>query len=209
MTNEEKIIWKPYPEFPFIKANQFGQVMTVDRVVTRSDGRKQFVKGHILKQENNGHGYMQVKFSVNNKTVHLYVQRLVATCFVPNPDNLPEVNHIDNNPANNVASNLEWCTHEYNDAYKKNFGTSQAEVSGRPVIAVNLDSLRVLYFESQSEAARKLGFNSSNINMVVKGHYNKTHGFWFCYVDENAVEKTREKFGDEVANKVEELMKGN
>ena len=207
MTYEEKIIWKIYPEYPFIEANQFGEVRMRDRVVTRSDGKKQFVKGHILKQEDNGHGYMQVKFSVNNKTIHLYVHRIVATCFILNPNNYPEVNHKDNNPKNNAISNLEWCTKQYNNDYKKNFGTSPVKVSGRSVIAVNLETLEVFWFESQREAGRQLGFDNSNINMVVKGHYKKTHGWWFCYADGTAIKKTRSKFGDKIADKVKELMK--
>lgn len=51
-------------------------------------------------------------------------------------------------------SNLEWCTHQYNEAYKKNFGTSQAELLGKTVFAVNLETLKVLHFETQAEAAR-------------------------------------------------------
>lgn len=75
------------------------------------------------------------------------------------------------------------------------------------VIAVNLETLEVSRFESQSEAGYQLGFSSKSINRVLKDKLNKTHGFWFCYANSIAVEKTREKFGDTVAEKVEELMK--
>lgn len=203
----EKIIWKTYPEYPFIEANQFGEVRTRDRTVVRKDGTKQFVKGHILKQYPQKGGYMQVIFSVNNKKVHLYVHRIIAICFVPNPDNLPEVNHKDNDPANNIASNLEWCTSQYNIDYKKNFGTSASELFGHSVIAINSETSEVFRFESQHEAARHLGVDPSTVTKVVKGKRNKVGNSWFCNVDENAVEKVRDKFGDEVADKVEKLMK--
>lgn len=201
---------------------------------------------------------------------------MVATCFIPNPDNLPEVNHIDNDRTNNAVSNLEWCNRQYNSDYKKNFGTSSTEVLGRPVFAVSLKTGKVLRFESQCEAARQLGVRAGSINMVVKGKLYQTGGYWFtedeseiteekiqevkakmkpCLViaikpdtsevfcfesrheasrqlgidsssiakvvkgtqnkakdcwftnaESTVVEKTREKFGDEVANKVEKLM---
>ena len=206
MVKKEKEIWKTYPKYPFIQASNLGRVRTKDRTVTRSNGRKYHVKGRVLKQQLNNMGYMYVVFGVNGKHVHLLVHRIVATCFLLNPNNLPEVNHIDNDPTNNCASNLEWCTSKYNSDYKKNFGSSSAQVLGRPVIAVNLETSEVLWFESQHEAERQLGVDQRNISAVVKGKRNKTGDYWFCYADEDAVEKTRAKFGDKIANKVGKLM---
>ena len=120
MENDEEV-WKTYPDVPFIEASNLGRIRTKDRVVTRSNGRKYYVKGRVLKQQINNMGYMYVAFGVNGKHVHLLVHRIVATCFLLNPNNLPEVNHIDNDPTNNCASNLEWCTSKYNSDYKKKF----------------------------------------------------------------------------------------
>lgn len=280
MENTEQEIWRSYPEFDFIEASNLGRVRTKDRVVTRSNGRKQFIKGRVLKQKLNPNGYMYVTFSVNGKAIHLRVHRIVAICFIPNPNGYLEVNHIDNNRINNNANNLEWCTRQYNQDYKKKFGTSQAQLFGRPLFAVNLKTDKVLRFESQAEAERELGINHENINRVVKGdriqagdywftenkseiteekireiknnmrfyggvlavnletkkvlyfesqteaayqlqvdkrnlsnvlkgRRNKTGGCWFCYANENAIEKTREKFGDEVASQVKKLMSVN
>ena len=75
------------------------------------------------------------------------------------------------------------------------------------MIAVNPDTFEVFWFESQHEAARQLGVSVGGVNRVVKGNLNTTKGCWFCYADENAVEKTRGKFGDGLANKVEELIR--
>ena len=122
----EKEIWKKYPEIPFIEASNLGRIRTVDRTVIRSDGQKQFVKGVILKQWDNGRGYLYVTVGLNGNFVHLRVNRVVAIAFVPNPDNLPEVNHKDNDKTDNSVGNLEWCTSQYNQDYKKNFGTSPA-----------------------------------------------------------------------------------
>lgn len=206
VSTEQQEIWKTYPEIPFIQASNLGRIRTVDRVVTYKNGAKHFYKGYILKQWRKRNGYMCISTRMNNKPVNLIVHRIVAICHVPNPDNLPEVNHIDNDRTNNVASNLEWCTNQYNQDYRKNFGTSATELFGRSTIAINPETSEVFYFESQHEAARQLGTDNSAIAKVAKGKLNKTHGFWFCYADENAVEKTRAKFGDDFAEKVEKLI---
>ena len=190
MAYEEKIIWKSYPDYPFIEANQFGEVRTKDRYIKCKNGRKRLIKGHELKQHDNGHGYKFVSFNVDGKEVHLYTHRIVSVLFVPNPFGLPEVNHLDNNPGNNIFSNLQWCTHQENMDYKEKFGTSALKVSGCPVFAVNLKTLEVLYFESQAEASRQLGISSGNINNIIKGKSLQAKGFWFTE-DKNQITKEK------------------
>lgn len=202
MFNKDQEVWKTHPDYPFIEASNLGRVRTKDRTVTRSNGRKQFVKGCVLKQWLNHNGYLFVHINVKGKFVNLRVHRLVAICFIPNPDNLPEVNHIDNDRTNNSVSNLEWCTHEYNNAYREKYGVAL----NHPVIAINLDASEVFWSESQREAARKLDFAHQNIVAVVNGKQNTAKGFWFCNADDTAIEKTRARFGDEIVRKVEELM---
>lgn len=198
---EEKEVWKVYPDYPWIEASNLGRIRTIDRYVPYR-GSKRLIKGRILKQHLRPDGYMEVGFGAGGKSVHLLVHRIVAICFIPNPDNSPEVNHKDNDKTNNSVSNLEWCSRKYNEDYKKNFGTE----SNRPVIAINQETFEVLWFESQSEAGRNLGADSSTISKVVRGKLNKTGGCWFCNADENAVKKTKDKFGDKIARKVEKLM---
>ncbi|AIS73901.1 HNH endonuclease [Lactobacillus phage Ldl1] len=202
---KEQEIWKTYPDYPFIEVSNLGRVRTVDRIATDRNGKKYHIKGRILKQRCDRNGYMRVHLQVNGKQVTLLVHRAVATSFLPNPDNLPEINHKDNDPANNFVSNLEWCTREYNISYREKHG----KACNRPVIAVNPKTGEVLWFESHSEAARQLDVYVKNISNVIKGRYNKTGGYWFCDAEEKTVEKTRVKFGDDVADKVEELINNN
>ena len=273
---EEQEIWKTYPEFDFIEVSNLGNVRTKDRVIKVKGQGKRLVKGRILKQKRDRYGYMEVGFSVSGKIYRRKVHRMVLATFCPNPDNLPEVNHIDCDRTNNRLDNLEWCSSEYNVAYREKYGAacnhpvyavdlgtgkvlrfeSQSEaarqlgvsvqsvsavVKGRTltaggywftedeseiteekiqevkanmyfrrgVIAVNLETSEVLWFESQSKAARQLNISVQRINMVIKGKQNKTGGFWFCYANEDAEDKTREKFGDEIVNQVEKLMSDN
>lgn len=71
-----------------------------------------------LKISDNGRGYKKVGlYTEEGKTINKYVHRLVAETFIPNPNNLSEVNHIDENKANNSVDNLEWCDRKYNNNY--------------------------------------------------------------------------------------------
>ncbi len=73
-------------------------------------------KVKILKQ-GNVNGYKRVSLHKNNKQKNYFVHRLVAMTFIPNPNNLPLVNHKDENKTNNSVDNLEWCTQKYNINY--------------------------------------------------------------------------------------------
>lgn len=68
------------------------------------------LKNKFILPVNNGAGYLKVSLCYDGKVKNLYVHRLVALTFIPNPNNLPQVNHIDGNKQNNHFSNLEWCT---------------------------------------------------------------------------------------------------
>lgn len=116
------------------KAGQFAVTNVSDEMV-----RIEFVNGHpydicrtgyvydcdfrntgkrvLLRQSNDKRGYKVVNVRACNQSVQIKVHRLVALCFLPNPNNLPQVNHKDENPANNNVSNLEWCDQKYNVNY--------------------------------------------------------------------------------------------
>lgn len=73
--------------------------------------------GEALSTHDNGRGYRVVHLCDHGKKRHHRVHRLVAQAFIPNPNNYPEVNHLDERKANNRASNLEWCTRVHNNSY--------------------------------------------------------------------------------------------
>lgn len=72
------------------------------------------LKERILKGGKGGGGYYQVNLFKNGKIKRYYVHRLVGIAFIPNPENKPEINHIDGNKANNIVNNLEWVTSKQN-----------------------------------------------------------------------------------------------
>lgn len=103
------------------QVSNFGRVRSLDRV--DSNGHK--VKGKILKLKVNNKGYLYITLHKDGKSKHFTIHRLVATAFIPNPDNLPQVNHKNETKTDNIWTNLEWVTQKYN----LNYGTCQEKRS--------------------------------------------------------------------------------
>ena len=80
---------------------------------------------------NNGIGYLQVKIEVDRQSKRYYVHRLVAETFIPNPNNYPDVNHIDGDKSNNDISNLEWCSRKDNIKHAINNNLINRDNQGR------------------------------------------------------------------------------
>lgn len=98
------------------------------------------------------HGYPQVHLYVNGKSKYCVVHRLVAKAFLPNPFNLPEVNHKDENRNNPIKDNLEWCTSSYNKLYS-------GHRKGKKVVCITTGTI----YDSVQSAARLTKIPSSNI----------------------------------------------
>lgn len=196
MINSEEEIWKSHPDIAGIEVSTFGRVRTLDRTVPRKNGTYH-TKGIVLKQWDSGDSYLRVCITIDGKQVKKLAHRLVAQTFIPNPNNLPQVNHKDCNRINNCVSNLEWVTHEENIAYREKYGTPTKEsVPKSPAYAINLSTLEVSHFNSQHEASRALGISVGNINSVIKGRYKHTGGFWFVNDDGHAVDVVKSKLHD-------------
>ena len=90
-----------------------GRVRSLDRY----DNRNYFRKGKVLSPGKDTVGYLFVILTCNGKRKAINVHRLVAKAFIENPDNLPQVNHKDEDKTNNNVDNLEWCTAKYNNKY--------------------------------------------------------------------------------------------
>lgn len=139
-------------------------------------------KEGILKGVANGNGYLEVILFKEGKGKHYRINRLVAQAFLPNPDNLPEVNHKDENKQNNCVENLEYCSKLYNI----NYGTGSkrsAEKRSKPVIAIDKVSGLILEFPSIAEASRQTGINKGNICSCLKGNYKSASGYVWYYAD--------------------------
>jgi len=188
-------IWRALPGVPGTEVSTFGRVRTLDRVVSSERG-KQFLKGRVLKQYKNNGGYQILSIKVDGKWTSKTVHRLIAKVFIPNPEELPQINHKDNDRTNNNVSNLEWCSSSYNCQYREKYGVSRTEAVGHPLFAINLATLEVSHFNSQNEASQVLGVCHQNISSVINGRLNQTHGFWFVNDDGHAVDVVKNKLHD-------------
>lgn len=124
-------------------------------------------------------GYLQVMLYKDGKGLNHYIHRLVAIAYVPNPNDLPQVNHKDENKENNYVNNLEWITHKENN----NYGTRNERAGKghrKPIYCVELDKV----FESQAQVCRELKINAGQLSCCLKGtHRHKTAGgFHWRYV---------------------------
>lgn len=131
----------------------------------------------IMKQANHGHGYLMCALTKNGKLKSFTVHRLVAKAFIPNPSNLPQVNHIDENKENNRVDNLEWCDGKYNYFY----GNHVAQFC-KKIAQYDLDGNFIQSFQSAKEVERTLGFAQQNISSCCRGKLEKAYGYkWkFC-----------------------------
>ena len=167
---------------------------------TDAKGRKR--KEKIMKNTVNRYGYEYIYLTKNYKKNYFSIHRLVAYVFIPNPNNLPQVNHIDENKLNNTIGNLEWCTSKYNINYgthnervavtkkangtytkmaqtKKANGTYDkiADKCSIPVYCITNNTV----YKSSREAARQLNLNNSSITKCLKGKRKSTKGYQFKY----------------------------
>lgn len=82
----------------------------------------------LLKPYMSNSGYLRIKLNNENGRKAFYVHRLVAMAFIPNPDNLPEINHKDHSKLNNSCFNIEWTTHKSNCEDNMNFRRKKKEI---------------------------------------------------------------------------------
>lgn len=147
--------------------------------------------GRLMKFREDSDGYIIVNLCLNGVKITEKVHRLVAQKYIPNPDNLPEVNHIDGDKTNNNDWNLEWCDNSYNKihAYKTGLRRSRKGEYNKPtkkVLQINSDGKLVKEFGSYAEAERFTGIGNAfisvraNTNKTAGGYYWKTEKITTC-----------------------------
>lgn len=170
MTNDE--IWCPIKGFE-------GQYEVSDKGRVRS---LKFGKERILKPTRNLKGYLFVNIYKNGYRNVFLVHRLVAQSFIPNLQNLPEVNHKDENKTNNYEQNLEWCDSKYNI----NYGTRNQRVSekhSKPVLQFTKDGEFVKEWKSAIDVERNLGYFGTNISKCCTGKLKYAYNFIWKFKD--------------------------
>lgn len=172
------------------QVSNLGRVKSYDKIVKCGSGFKrmysQILSQYISKLHGGTYKQCNVHLRVNGKNKGFIVARLVAQAFIPNPDNLPQVNHKDEDPTNNHVDNLEWCTCAYNLTYN-NGCARRAETrknNYKRVLQIDNDGNVVREWESAIAASRGIGCALASVSRVINGYRKHVRGYKFVLKDE-------------------------
>ena len=186
----EEEVWKDIKGYEgHYQISSLGRVRSIDHVIHRTDGTSAFYRGRILVLS--GDPYLGVRLCVGPHYRSHRVHRLVAEAFVPNPNGLSDVDHIDCDKHNNRATNLRWCTRgdnirfawENGLVHKKPYSEwpeESRENSARAMrrAVIRSDGKR---YESTTQAAKDLGVSRGAVSHVLCGLTQTCQGFSFQY----------------------------
>ena len=139
-------------------------------------------------------GYMQVHLSIDGVVKSHKIHRLVAKAFIPNPYNLPQVNHKDEDKTNNCVENLEWCTQSYNMNYNdgqkrratnrdyEEISKKRSETQSKEVAQYDFDG-RIVAIWKNAYVAEEHGYNRTTINQCCLGNKKSHKGYFWKYTN--------------------------
>lgn len=173
-----KEIWKPAPGYEDLYlVSNLGNIMSLDY---RHSGKQK-----NLKPRKSGK-YLSIHR--NNRGRHVAIHRLVALAFIPNPNNLPFVNHINEDKHDNRACNLEWCDSRYNNTYGNRLNKmakTRKERTERShfgnVMQYTLNGELISTFCSTVAASKATGIERSSINRCALGQFKTAGGYKWVY----------------------------
>lgn len=180
-------VFKDIPGYEnYYFADNNGNIYSKDRLMTVYNPKigKNFSykkKGVKLKPHKKKTGYYTVtlrKEGIGNEEL---LHRIIARTFIPNPNNLPQINHKDENKANNCVDNLEWCTGKYNYYYGSNLERIKNNQKVKSISQYRLDNSYVNSYKSINEAERATGIKHYNIISVCKGNRKTAGGYIWKY----------------------------
>ena len=122
----------------------------------------------FLKPWDNGNGYLLVTLFKDGKLKQYLIHRLVAEAYIPNPNNLPEVDHIDSDKTHNYLNNLQWITHKDNCRKSNN----------KPILQYSLDGELIREWECAADVGKEV---SGHICLCLKGKTKSAHGYIWKY----------------------------
>lgn len=160
--------------------SNLGNVKSLSRKVKHYMGGEKKCNEKILSPDINHHGYCRVTLFNKNKRRRIAVHRLVAEAFVENPNGYPEINHKDENPLNNMCSNLEWCSKSYNINYGARTEKAVSHMR-KPVLQFDINGNLIARYISASDAGRKTKCKQQDISRVCNGTRKTCGGYRWQY----------------------------
>lgn len=186
-------IWKDIEGYEgYYQVSNMGRVKSLDREVrvwNRFEYTNRRLKSKIIACRIDAHGYLSVHLHKNKHCKVVEIQRLVANAFIPNPENKPQVNHIDGNKQNNCVSNLEWntCSENMLHAYKNKLANARRGKDNslsKQVIQYDKNMREIANYGSAWEASRKTGYSQTSISDCCRKKQKNAHGYIWRYKEE-------------------------
>lgn len=176
-------IWKPIKGYEeYYEISNFGIVRRIryDNIANK----KEYKIPNYIKSRLDKDGYVRYTLSLKGKTKMAFAHRLVAEAFIPNPNNLPQVNHIDGNKQNNHVDNLEWCTIRENNIHALKTGLRDMKNNklSKKVGQYDLNNKLINTFLSSADVERKLGICSAHVRNCCRGKLKTYKGFIWKYI---------------------------
>ena len=175
----EKEIWKTINGYPNYMISSMGNV-------------KNIKTGKLLKTRIGNNGYYTITLSKKGEIKKKDIHRLIAIAFIPNPENKPEIDHINTDKIDNRIENLRWVTHKENinnpisiSKMKKNqhlkntFGAEHP--LSKPILQFSMDGKLVRKWESAVDIKKELDFNNCHISSCCKGKRKTANGYIWRY----------------------------
>lgn len=170
------------------QVSNMGRVRSVDRYINYKNVGVSLRKGRILKPKTDKYDYLIVNLSYNGKIKTHKVHRLVAEAFIPNPDNLSQVNHKSEVKTENFVENLEWCSVAYNNTYgtkleRQSISFKNGEhhryygknPNAKPVIQYDKDGNIIKEFDCLKSAAEYYNISCQVIRLNITGKTKTCH----------------------------------
>lgn len=179
----EQVEWRPvlgYEDRYIVSST--GEVRSLDVKLGSRNGSYRIKKGKKIGTRKNNAGYWTVSLCRDSTAYQTTVHRVVASAFISNPYNKPQVNHIDGNKNNNHVSNLEWVTDNENKIHSsiENGGTQRPQ---RAVEVINESTGEILVFDGLRVAERALGLDHTSTLRTVSGRQKSHHGYTIRYAE--------------------------